>query len=71
MRLKLAYLIVATVLLPKFNLYGQESVCQLFSHLAPQTGGRQLVLTGDLIMSKDIAVLGAWECDNQYISEST
>ena len=47
------YLIVATMLLPKLNLYGQESVCHLFSHLAPQTDGRQLVLTGDLIISID------------------
>jgi hypothetical protein len=70
MRLK-AYLIVAAMLLPKLNLSGQESVCHLFSHLAPQTDGRQLVLTGDLIISKDIAVLGSWECDNQYISQQT
>jgi hypothetical protein len=71
MKLKLVYLIVATVLVPKLTLYGQESGCHLFSHLAPQTDGRQLVLTGDLIISKDIAVLGSRECDNQYISQNT
>jgi hypothetical protein len=69
MRLKLAYVIVANMLLLTFNLYAQESVCELFSHLAPQTDGRQLTLTGDLIISKDIAVLGSRECDNRYISE--
>src|ERR1039457_6763084 len=71
MRLKLIYLIVVAMLRSKLNLFGQESVCHLFSHLAPQTDGRQLVLTGDLIISKDIAVLGSWECDNQYIARST
>jgi hypothetical protein len=70
MRLKI-YLTVAILLLLKLNLYGQESVCHLFSHLAPQTDGRQLVLTGELIISKDIAVLGSQECDNQYISHHT
>jgi hypothetical protein len=46
-------------------------VCHLFSHLAPQTDGRQLVLTGDIVMSKDIAVLGSLECDEEYISDHT
>jgi hypothetical protein len=69
MRLKLAYLILATMLLHQFNLYAQESVCELFLHLAPQTDGRQLTLTGDLIISKDVAVLGSRECDSRYISE--
>jgi hypothetical protein len=44
---------------------GQESVCRLFAHLE-NADGRQLVLTGDLIISKDIAVLGAADCDNRY-----
>jgi hypothetical protein len=69
MRVKLAYLIVAAMLLPKFNLYAQESVCELFSHLAPQMDGRQLTLMGDLIISNGIAVLGSSGCDNQNISE--
>ncbi len=71
MRFKLVYVIVAIVLVPKLAVFGQESVCHLFSHLGPQTDGHQLVLTGDLVISKDIAVLGSRECDNEYISQNT
>ena len=48
-------------------LNGQESVCELFKDLKA-ADGRQLILTGDLLISKDIAVLGAADCENQYIS---
>lgn len=68
MKLKPVYLL-AVAMLVSSNLQAQESVCHLFSHLAPQTNGRQLVLTGDLVISKDIAVLGAWDCDEVYISD--
>jgi hypothetical protein len=46
-------------------LHGQESVCALFSHLEG-ADGRHLVLNGDLIISKDMAFLGAADCDNRY-----
>jgi ankyrin repeat protein len=49
-------------------LCGQESICDLFSHLVEGADGRQVILTGDLIISKDLAVLGSADCDNQYIS---
>ena len=56
----IALLVAATPLL------GQESVCALFSHLEGADGQRVMV-TGDLIISKDLAVLGAADCDNRYI----
>lgn len=68
MKLKPVYLLAVVMLVPS-NLLGQESVCHLFSHLAPQTNGRHLAVMGDLVMSKDIAVLGAWDCDEEYISD--
>ena len=39
-------------------LLAEESVCDLFSHL-DNTDGRQAVVSGELIISKGIAVLGA------------
>jgi len=60
-------LIVAIALLVGATpLLGQESVCALFSHLEG-TDGQQVMITGDLIISKELAVLGAADCDNQYI----
>ena len=69
MKLKPVMCLLAVAMLVPSNLHGQESVCHLFSHLAPQTNERQLVLTGNLVMSKDIAVLGAWDCEKEYISD--
>lgn len=43
----------------------QVSVCDLFKDLKA-ADGRQLFLTGDLVISKDTAVLGAADCDNHY-----
>jgi hypothetical protein len=60
MKLKPVYLLAVAMLVPS-NLQGQESVCHLFSHLAPQTNRRQLVLLGDVVMSKKISVLRAWD----------
>jgi len=57
-----------SILLTGTTLRGQESVCELFSHLAEGSDGRKVILTGDLIISKDLAVIGASGCDNQYIS---
>jgi ankyrin repeat protein len=48
-------------------LHAQKSVCDLFSQLA-SADGSQIVVTGDLIIAKDLAVLGAEDCDNRYIS---
>ncbi len=48
-------------------LPGQEPICDLFKDLKA-TDGRQFILTGELIISKDVAVLGAGDCDNRYIS---
>jgi hypothetical protein len=60
-------LLSAAILFTVAPLYAQESVCDLFSHLE-SADGRQLVVTGDLIISKDVAVLGGADCDNRYTS---
>lgn len=49
------------------SLDAQESVCDLFSHLE-SADGSQVVVTGDLIIAKGVAVLGAPDCDNRYTS---
>ena len=64
---RLIPLLSGAILFAAVPLYAQESVCDLFSHLA-SADGRQLVVTGDLIISKDVAVLGAADCDNRYTS---
>jgi hypothetical protein len=64
---KLTPLLLAAILFTVVPLYAQESVCDLFSHLA-SADTRQLVVTGDFIISKDVAVLGAADCDNRYTS---
>jgi hypothetical protein len=62
---RLIPLLSAAILFAVVPLYAQESVCDLFSHLG-SSDTRQLVVTGDLIISKDVAVLGAADCDNRY-----
>ena len=69
MKLRLAALILATTSVLAAPSQAQESVCDLFYHLE-NSDGHQLTLTGDLIISKDIAVLGASDCDYRYSSES-
>ena len=68
--MKFTRIILAAVsmLLTGTASHGQESVCELFSHLAEGSDGRKVLLTGDLIISKDLAVIGTSDCDNQYIS---
>jgi hypothetical protein len=50
MKSKVILLVAALVLFPRSALCGQESLCELFSHLAEGADGRQVMLTGDLIM---------------------
>jgi hypothetical protein len=45
-----------------------QSVCDLFENL-PAHDARRLTVTGDLLISKDLAALGAVDCDHQYISD--
>jgi hypothetical protein len=66
MRLTLARLLWAVVLMV-IPLHGQEPVCDLFRD-SKAADGRQLILTGELIISKDLATIGADDCDNPYIS---
>ena len=49
------------------SLCGQESVCDLFEDLKA-ADGRQLIVAGDLIISKSLAALGAADCDHKYSS---
>jgi len=69
MKPRLAALILAVVTMLAARSQSQESVCDLFSHLE-NSDGHQLTLSGDLIISKDITVLGAADCDYRYSSES-
>ena len=55
------------VIFTSVALYAQESVCDLFKDLKA-ADGRQLILTGELILSKDWTVLGAADCDYKYNS---
>jgi hypothetical protein len=68
MRLKLIVLIVAAMLEPV--LYAQESVCDLFSHLTSEAESN-LVVTGELVVSRKLTVLGSRDCDRVYVSNST
>lgn len=60
-------LVLSAILITATALNAQESVCDLFSHLA-SADGSQVLVTGDLIIAKDLAVLGAEDCDNRYVS---
>lgn len=60
-------LLVGGMFLPAF-LSAQQTVCDLFKDLKA-ADGLQLILTGELVLSKDIVVLGAVDCDNQYRSQ--
>jgi len=58
---------LSAALIAATDLHAQESVCDLFSHLE-SADGSQVVVTGDLIIARDLAVLGSEDCDNRYIS---
>ncbi len=67
MRQRIGILVLALLFTTATALHAQESVCDLFSHLA-SADGSQLIVTGALIISKDTSVLGAADCDNRYTS---
>jgi ankyrin repeat protein len=67
MKRTLAFLVATAGLILTPNFRAQESVCDLFSHLE-SSDGQQVVVTGDLIISKDVTILGAADCDNHYTS---
>lgn len=66
--------IIATVSVVVFfaatALNGQESVCELFSHL-PSSDNTHVVVHGDLLISDQLAILGEGDCEQEYISNST
>ena len=67
MKYVIRLLVLNAILVPATALHAQESVCDLFSHLE-SADGSQVVVTGDLIVSRDTAVLGTADCDNRYTS---
>ncbi len=60
-------LVLSALLIAATALHAQESVCNLFSHLG-RADGSQVVVTGELIVSKGVAVLGAAGCDDSYVT---
>jgi hypothetical protein len=62
MKRSVAAVIIATLVILATDLGAHGSVCDLFFELE-KYDSHQLTLTGDLIMSKDIAVVGAAEAD--------
>lgn len=50
-------------------LTGQESVCDLFLRIS-SSDRNQVVVTGDLIIGRQKAILGATACDHRYSSHS-
>jgi hypothetical protein len=65
MKLNVALRIVVLTLIAVKSLHCQESVCKLFADLKG-ANGKQLVLTGDLIISKSSSALGSAICDYRY-----
>jgi len=57
--------VAGMILVP--DIRAHESVCDLFSHLE-SSDAQQIVVTGDLVISKDVTILGAADCDCQYTS---
>lgn len=66
MKAKLMLFVAIALLVAVTPLLGQDSVCALFSHLE-SADGQQVTVAGDLIISKDLAVLGVADCENEYI----
>jgi ankyrin repeat protein len=66
MKARLLLFLAISLVVAATPLFGQQSVCALFSHL-DDLDGQQVRVAGELIISKDLAVLGSADCDNQYI----
>jgi hypothetical protein len=58
--------LTVALLLAAASLFGQTPVCELFKDLSAANGS-QLTVSGELIISKDIAVLGAADCESRRI----
>src|SRR6478735_5170942 len=63
--MRIISLIIATIFAGSFA-NGQETVCGLFKNL-PASNGRTIILSGDLLISKDVAMLGAADCEDRYV----
>jgi len=60
--------LLGVTMLMAVALHGQEPICAVFKDLKA-ADGRQLFVSGELIISKDFAAIGAADCDNRYISD--
>jgi hypothetical protein len=69
MKLGIITTVTVVVVFAATALSAQESVCDLFAHL-PSSDNTHVVLHGDLLISKDMAILGAIDCEHRYISKS-
>lgn len=67
MQRTLVFLVAAAGMILAPDIRAHESVCDLFSHLE-SSDAQQIVVTGDLVISKDVTILGAADCDCQYTS---
>jgi hypothetical protein len=67
MKRTLLFLVAAAPMILAPDIRAHESVCDLFSHLE-SSDAQQIVVTGDLVISKDVTILGAADCDCQYTS---
>jgi len=69
MHVALARLAIAAVF-TGVALSAQTTVCDLFRDFKAADGQR-LILTGDLLLSNELAAIGAADCDYRFISEHT
>ena len=61
-------IVIAAFVLTAGSTFAQKSVCELFRDL-PANDGARLIITGDLLISKDLTALGAADCDHRYVSD--
>jgi hypothetical protein len=60
--------LLGAVILLTAPLPAQVPVCDLFKDLRA-ADGRELIIAGELIISKDFAAIGANDCDYEYVSD--
>lgn len=61
---RISILFASCALIP-ITLCAQETVCDMFKDLKA-SNGRRVILTGELLVAKDLLVLGTPACDNSY-----
>ena len=61
-------IVISAFALMAGSAFAQKSVCELFVDL-PANDGARLIVTGDLLISKNLTALGAADCDHRYVSD--